>query len=125
MFGWLRNKREQPVTPSGPPPDARDRYAGKPLLILLENYVLDCVGALPPEKQAGCRQIVERVYGPGPDWKLTLRNTLQLGDGLDDAFRQMWERNQEIARNAGTTLSPEDFARMVVDKNFSQLIDPL
>jgi len=99
-----------------------DRYAGKPLLILLENYVLDCIGALSADKQTSIRQIVERTYGAGPDWKHTLRTTLHLGDTLDDHLREMWTRNQEIAKNAAHSLSPEDFARMVVDQNFAPLI---
>ena len=34
----------------------------------------------------------------------------------------MWLKNQQIATQENQTLLPEDFARMVVDDNFSTLI---
>ena len=49
-----------------------ERYRGRPLLILLENYVLDSIGELPPEKQQGVAHIVAQVFGGGenksPRW---------------------------------------------------------
>lgn len=99
-----------------------DRYAGKPLLILLENYVLSCIGLLAPEKDSAVAAAVQRVYGGGTDWKATLRAQLSLGEGIDESLQQMWSRNQEIAHAAGQSLSPEDFARMVVDENFVSLL---
>ncbi len=115
-MGWFGKKKE-------PAPPNMDRYTGKPLLILLENYVLSCIGCLPAEKVPGLAAIVRKVYGGGDDWKATLRSALHLEDGLDDDLRQMWLRNQDIARQANESLLPEDFARMVVDDNFSSLID--
>ncbi len=53
----------------------------------------------------------------------TLRSTLQLEDALDDNLRQMWLRNQEMAKQANQSLLPENFARMIVDQNFASLID--
>jgi hypothetical protein len=117
MSGWFSKKK--PVLPAG---SSHDRYAGKPLLILLENYVLDCIGALSADKQASVQNAVQRVYGGGADWKATLRTTLQLGDSLDDSLRQMWTSNQQIAQKTGQTLSPEQFAVMVVDQNFAHLL---
>ncbi len=67
--------------------------------------------------------VVQRVYGGGDDWKATLRSTLHLKDTLDEDLRQMWLRNQDIAKRANVSLLPEDFARMVVDQDFSSLID--
>ena len=117
MLGWRGGKKatNQDV-------QRNDRYAGKPLLILLENYVLDCIGELPLDKQAGLREIVKRVYGGGDNWKATLRDTLRLGESIDNSFREMWAKNQQIAKQANQTLTPEQFARMVVDQNFSELI---
>jgi hypothetical protein len=40
-----------------------ERYSGRPLLIVLENYVLDCIGELGPDKQALARSVVQRVWG--------------------------------------------------------------
>jgi hypothetical protein len=114
--GWFSKKQEESSEPKS------DRYKGKPLLILLENYVLDCIGHLPQENVEAITSVVQRVYGGGGDWKATLRSTLQLSESLDESLRRMWLRNQEIAKQANQTLLPEDFARMVVDQNFSDLI---
>ena len=115
-MGWFSKKKESP-------PTNMDRYRGKPLLILLENYVLSCIGCLPEEKVPTLTGIVQKVYGGGDDWKATLRSTLHLEIALDDDLRRMWLRNQDIAKQANESLLPEDFARMVVDQNFSSLID--
>ena len=115
---WFRKKSDEPA-------DGLDsaRYKGRPLLILLENYVLDSIGALTTDKQTSIRQIVQHVYGGDYNWQQTLRTVLDLEDGIDDGIRQLWARNQEIAGEAETTLAPEEFARMVVDKNFASYLD--
>ncbi len=76
-MGWFKKKKE-------PLPPKIDRYEGRPLLILLENYVLSCIGCLPEEKVPALTGVVQKVYGGGDDWKATLRSTLNLEDALDD-----------------------------------------
>jgi hypothetical protein len=115
-MGWFSTKKEQMAALDS------DRYKGKPLLILLENYVLDCIDSLPKDKAAAIIAMVQRVYGGDADWKATLRSTLHLDDSLDERLRRMWVRNQDRSRKANQTLVPEDFARIVVDQNFSALI---
>ena len=104
-------------------PIGSDRYNGKPLLILLENYVLDCIGCLSKENVKTITGTVQRVYGGGDDWKATLRSMLKLDENLDDNLRKIWSRNQDIAVQNKQCLSPEEFARTIVDQNFSSLID--
>lgn len=103
-------------------PATEDRYAGKPLLILLENYVLDCIGELPAEKRREMARVVKKIYGGGKDWKATLRSVLQLDKAMDEDIQGMWARNQETARKTRLTLEPEEFARMVIDQNFAPLL---
>jgi hypothetical protein len=117
-MGWFSKKPKEPERSA-----SSDRYAGKPLLILLENYVLDCIGELPAAKASGMVTVVQRVYGGGEDWKATLRSVLHLGDGIDDGVRRMWKRNKEIAVQNKVTLAPEEFARMVVETNFAPLLN--
>jgi hypothetical protein len=107
-------------------PDAtaqHDRYAGKPLLLILDNYVLSCIGHLTADKDDKLRTIVQQAFGGGSDWKQTVRAVLHLEDVLDDRLRRMWMTNQERARQAGVTPSAELFARAVVDENFAHLLD--
>jgi hypothetical protein len=99
-----------------------ERYAGRPLLIVLENYVLDCIGELPPDKQALARSVVQRVWAGGEDWKATVRAQLHLAPALDESLRGMWSRNQEVAKQDTQQLHPIQFAKMVVDQNFAHLI---
>lgn len=111
----------------GPKPDASglesERYRGRPLLILLENYVLYVIGQLPPKKIPTIQAAVQRVWGGDADWCATLRKTLDLEDTIDDSLRSMWARNQGIARERGEVLTPEDFARMVADTNFAPILE--
>jgi hypothetical protein len=101
-----------------------DRYEGRPLLLLVENYVLSAIGFLAPDSEQKVASVTQRVFGGGADWRSTVRSTLRLGDSLDQGLLQMWAKNQKIAKDAGVTLSPEDFARMVADTNFAHLIPP-
>lgn len=100
-----------------------DRYQGKPLLIVLENYILDCIGALQPERQELIRGVVQRSFGGGDDWKQTIRSTLQMDAGLDQQLQEMWQQNREAAEANGLELHPIQFAKMVADQNFAHLID--
>ena len=106
-------------------PSPKDRYAGRPLLMLLDNYVLSCLGHLSQDNEAGLLSATQRVYGGGSDWKATLRAALHLSESIDESFRKMWKTNQQRAKQAGVTLTPLDFARMVVDQNFAHLIQKL
>lgn len=108
-----------------PTPEAEpERYRGRPLLIVLENYILAAIGELPAEKHAGVARIVQTVFGGDADWMRTVREQLQLSDVLDAHLRGMWERNQAIAAQNCVTLHPIQFAKMVADQNFAELIGP-
>jgi hypothetical protein len=108
-----------------PSPEAEpDRYRGRPLLVVLENYILAAIGELSAEKQARVTKIVQTVFGDGTDWMKTVRRQLRLGDGLDASLREMWERNQATAAQNGITFHPVQFAKMVADQNFAELIGP-
>ncbi|HEX2080795.1 MAG TPA: hypothetical protein VHG08_24025 [Longimicrobium sp.] len=127
MWNPFSRKRNEPTPASAgaalpSDPVAPDRYDGRPLLILLESYVLAAIGELPAEKAAGAGAIVRRMWGGDEDWMRTLRRQLHLNDSVDDTLRRLWTRNQEIARENGVTLSPEQFSRMVCDQNFAHLL---
>src|SRR5262245_41588093 len=108
-----------------PSPNAEpDRYRGRPLLIVLENYVLAAIGVLPKNADQRLSQLVKSVFGGDDDWKKTVRKHLELSDAIDGSFRELWDRNQAIARQNGTELNPVQFAKMVVDTNFAELIEP-
>ena len=101
-----------------------ERYRGRPLLIILENYILAALGELSPEQHEGLRAIVQHVFGGGDDWMATVRQRLELGPSIDDSLRAMWTKNVEIARRDGVQIVPVQFAKMVTDTNFAALIGP-
>ena len=109
--------------PNDPTKKIDNRYRGKPLLPVLENYVLHCIGALDPERYQLTQKLVQRTFGGGADWKQTLRGVLHLEEGLDEQLRTMWRRNQEIATANGAVLHPAQFAEMIVDQNFAPLLN--
>ena len=121
MFGLFKKKpAANALLPSAEAEP--ERYAGRPLLIVLENYVLDCIGALQPDKQELARSVVQKVWGGGDDWKETVRAQLHLESSLDESLRGMWSRNQELAKQHNQPLHPIQFAKMIVDQNFASLI---
>ena len=108
-----------------PSPEAEpERYRRRPLLVVWENYILAAIGELPTEKQVGIARIVQNAFGGGPDWMTTVRGRLQLDDGLDADLRGMWDRNQTRAAQGGVALHSVQFAKMVADENFAELIGP-
>ncbi len=100
-----------------------ERYEGRPLILILDNYILDCIGELASEKQALITSIVQKVFGGGSDWKKTVREVLQLSESIEDNIRSLWIQNQEIAAQNNSELHPVQFAKMIVDDNFAEFID--
>ena len=119
MFGLFKPKQKQAA--ALPSAEAEpSRYKGRPLLILLENYVLACIGELPPDSNVAA--VVQKAFGGGDDWMQTLREKLHLNSAIDEAIREMWTKNQAIAKEHKEQLHPVQFAKLVADRNFAHLI---
>jgi hypothetical protein len=95
-----------------------DRYEGRPLLRILDCYVLAVTGYLAPEMEAKVASIVRRQFGGGADWKATLRQTVKLPDDMDERIKALWR-----AQPAGT--NPLVFTLEVSNANFVDMIDRL
>ena len=50
-----------------------DRYEDRPLLLVLENYILDAIGSLEVEKNAGITTLIRKIFGGDGDWRKTVR----------------------------------------------------
>lgn len=105
------------------PHSVPDRYRGRPLMLILENYVLAAIGELSEEKRHNVASVVQYAFGGDEDWMRTVREKLSVSDNLDDELRRMWDQNRNIAAEHGLTLEPFHFAQLVVDQNFAPLID--
>lgn len=98
------------------------RYNGKPLLRLLELYVLMALDELPQAE----RQTLERmapklqaIYGGNGEWHEAVAVAVHMPADMPVVIRDMWARNIEIARTSGVTLDPQLFAEMFVDENLA------
>ncbi len=117
LFDFFRPRRE-PAKPAYASV-LGGRYDGRPLLILLENYVLAAIGHLTPDKAKLNASITQRIFGGGEDWRATLRDVLHLEASTDDEMRSLWAAAQQQAPGP----APEEFARRMTDENFAHLIE--
>jgi hypothetical protein len=98
------------------------RYDGKPLLRLLELYVLRAIGELPQTEQQTLERMapkLQALYGGNGEWHEAVAAALHMSADMPTTIRDMWTRNLEIARANGVSLHPQKFAEMVVDENFA------
>jgi hypothetical protein len=100
-----------------------ERYAGRPLLVVLEHYVLAVIGELTPEKSHAMRAVVQKVFGGGDDWKGTVRQRLAVTDDIDAEILTLWRKNHQLAAQSGVDLHPVQFAKMFADENFAPLFE--
>jgi hypothetical protein len=108
-------------------PELAQRYEGRPLLILLENYVLACIGALTAEHTVRVADLTRRAFGApsGADWMEVLRTQLDLAPTICDSIRERWQVAVTTLQAEGEPIDPVAFARGLVDANFAQYIDRL
>jgi hypothetical protein len=98
------------------------RYAGRPLLRLLECYVLWAIDELPEKEKTSLFDMtskLQKVYNSGGSWQSIVSATVAMDAEMPQHLKMLWKRNIEIARQNGTVLTPQQFAEMVVDDNFS------
>jgi hypothetical protein len=109
LFDFL--KKKQPQT---------DRYAGKPLLKILEAFVLDAIGELEPSQLTVLEKMtpkLQQIYNSTSSWQDIVIEVMHWNPEIQPAIRALWEKNQVVARSTGRTLSPAEFAVMFVDEN--------
>ncbi|MBL8267521.1 hypothetical protein [Steroidobacter sp.] len=98
----------------------QDRYLGKPLLKLVDSFVLECIGELDPKSEAGLRAMepkLQQIYNCSGTWEDIIIAQLQFDPNIRTEIREMWLQNQEIAKEHNRTLSPLQFVEMFVEKN--------
>ena|SRR5688572_9710575 len=97
------------------------RYEGRPLLRMLELYVLNAVGVLPEgadEQLRGMEPMLRETYNrPGLTWVQIVEAEMEFPDTLVESLRGMWERTTAKASARGETVDAEIWAQSVVDQN--------
>ena len=92
------------------------RYDGKPLMRLLELYVLWAIGELSQAEQDILKRMapkLQSMYGGGGEWHDAITAAMHMPAEMPAAIRDVWVRNLEIARTNGVTLPPQTFAEML------------
>jgi hypothetical protein len=105
-----------------------DRYDGKPLLRLLEFYVLKAIGELSQPDEEKLAQIAPRLhalYGGNGEWHDAIAASMEMPANMQALIRETWRKDLDIAAAHGAVaLTPEEFAKLFVDANFVPSSDP-
>ena len=99
-----------------------DRYEGKPLLRLIECYILDSIDQLTSEQVATLVSMEPKLraaLGVTGTWKEIVAKTMDFPDTFPAQIKEIWQRNLDMAASKGASVSPEEFAMTFVDENFS------
>ena len=97
------------------------RYDGKPLLRLLELYVLRAIGELPEQERQTLEKMAPKlkaIYGGNGEWHEAIAAAVHMPADMPTAIRDVWAKNLEVARANGVILHPQMFAEIFVDENF-------
>lgn len=103
------------------PTDDATRYTGKPLLRLLDSYVLLAIGALDAEQAAALQKLepkLSEIFGRQGTWSTIVASELDLPEELPPRILEAWEDGRKKAASYGITLDPKEFAALFVDTNF-------
>lgn len=100
-----------------------DRYEEQPLLLIVENYILDCLGEFDSSKHDGMGLLVQKLFGGSGSWQDAVRDVMDLPEDFDAEVRSLWAKNQKIASEAKQEIHPVQFAKLCADESFADLSD--
>jgi hypothetical protein len=98
------------------------RYDGKPLLRLLELYVLKAIGELSQTEQDALEAMtpkLQAIYGGKGEWYEVIASAIHMPPEMPAVIQNTWANNVEIAQTKELALTPQNFAEMFVDQNFA------
>jgi len=96
------------------------RYDGKPLLRLLELYVLWAIAELSSEDEnrlVAMAPKLKSTFGGDGSWQSAISASMRLPDDMSELIRANWRKNINIAKEHARSLEPQQFAEMFVDSN--------
>lgn len=93
------------------------RYTEKPLLLLVESYVLRVLGLLDPRQDAAAEVVCRRVWPGHPvsEWDRVLRAELGWSESIDETIVRNWDRYVQAAQAQQVDPNPSEFAAMFAD----------
>ena len=96
----------------GTRPEPADRYAGKPFLKLVDSFVLKCIGELDSSQESLLVKMtpkLQEVYSSGGTWEDIVVAQLHFPPNIGEAIQALWNKNQDVAKKNGVTLTPMQF----------------
>jgi hypothetical protein len=100
-----------------------NRYEGKPLLRLLECYVLAAIDQLDDAQRGTLHRLepkLSAVYHRSGTWLEIIRDEMEFPESLPMKIREVWETNLARMRANGVAVDPNEFAMTFVDQNFPE-----
>ncbi len=97
------------------------RYDGKPLIRLLECYVLWAITELDDSQQATLSTMtpkLQETYGKQGQWHEIIASIMDFPSNMPDLVNDMWHKNKAVSLDKGVQLTPQQFAEVFVDQNF-------
>ena len=98
------------------------RYDGKPLLRILECYVLWAIRELGEREDATLRDMepqLRQALGQQGTWPEVVAGAMALPSNMPELIRENWRKNRDIAEQQGIALAGQQFAEMFVDNNLT------
>lgn len=103
-----------------------NRYEGKPLVRLLECYVLAAIDQLDDAQRETLRRMepkLSSIYNRNGTWLEIIRDEMEFPASLPIKIREVWESNLARLRASGVAVDPNEFAMAFVDQNFPWAAD--
>jgi hypothetical protein len=99
-----------------------NRYLGKPLLKLLDSYVLDALGVLDDKTASWLAQEAQRfaeIFGvTAADWQGVVEAAMDMPPDSQAALRELWEAVVREKLLRGSEPDVLKFAHAMVDQRF-------
>ncbi|MCG2593859.1 hypothetical protein LZ009_13830 [Ramlibacter sp. XY19] len=105
---------------------SQDRYEGRPLLRLLDCYILDTIGELPPAQRETLEKIepqLQEAFGSTGGWRSIVEEQMGLLPSVALGMETLWAAFQQDEERLGNQAKSSDFVRAFVDQNFPGLLD--
>jgi hypothetical protein len=98
------------------------RHEGKPLLRVLECYVLWSIGELRAKDVRLLKEMtpkLQKVYRTTGTWQDVIAVAMELPPNMPAVIRAVWSESKQPSRCSANELTPQRFAEMFVDQNLA------
>jgi hypothetical protein len=98
------------------------RYRGKPLLRVLECFVLWAIDELPEKESVLLREMtpkLQSIFQKKGSWQEVIAQEMQYPSDLSSQIRILWKENLERASFVSVALDPQISAERFVDENLA------